>query len=45
MKCDSKDCPVFWTRVKQGGKVRGERGVVKPVLEGLEEMERKKLEW
>jgi DNA polymerase zeta len=33
--CDSKDCPVFWTRTKQLGKTRGERSATQPVIDGL----------
>lgn len=35
--CDSKDCPVFWTRMKEEGRVRGERGMIGPVIRGLAE--------
>ncbi|KAG7291544.1 hypothetical protein NEMBOFW57_001563 [Staphylotrichum longicolle] len=37
--CDSKDCPVFYTRVKQGAKVRAESGVAEALVRGLGEME------
>ncbi|KAK4154857.1 hypothetical protein C8A00DRAFT_14013 [Chaetomidium leptoderma] len=30
--CDSRDCPVFYTRVKQGSRVAGERGVLEGVV-------------
>ncbi|KAL2017597.1 hypothetical protein VTK56DRAFT_1917 [Thermocarpiscus australiensis] len=30
--CDSLDCPVFYTRVKQRARVRAERAVVEPVV-------------
>lgn len=44
--CDSKDCPVFWTRMRQLGKVRQERAVAGPVIKGLVEgVERLSLEW
>ncbi|KAK3902219.1 hypothetical protein C8A05DRAFT_15695 [Staphylotrichum tortipilum] len=33
--CESRDCPVFYTRVKQVAKVRGEEGVVGRVKRGL----------
>jgi DNA polymerase zeta len=33
--CDSKDCPVFYTRVKQGTLVRTERAVVEPIVKKL----------
>lgn len=46
VKCDSKDCPVFWTRMRQLGKVRREKGVTEPVIKGLVEgVERLALEW
>ncbi|KAI6780584.1 DNA polymerase zeta catalytic subunit-like protein [Emericellopsis cladophorae] len=35
--CDSKDCPVFWTRMRQLGKVKQERAVAEPVMKGLME--------
>ncbi|KAL2209296.1 hypothetical protein CC79DRAFT_1367486 [Sarocladium strictum] len=44
--CDSKDCPVFWTRMKEEGRVRGERGMVGPVIRALAEgADLKALEW
>lgn len=46
VRCDSKDCPVFWTRMRQLAKVRQERAVTGPVIQGLaEEMDRLELEW
>ncbi|KAI9163520.1 DNA polymerase zeta catalytic subunit [Paramyrothecium foliicola] len=33
--CDSKDCPVFWTRVKQQNKMRGERNKNEPAIRSL----------
>ncbi|KAL1840337.1 hypothetical protein VTJ49DRAFT_551 [Mycothermus thermophilus] len=33
--CDSRDCPVFYTRVKQRARVAAERAVVEPLLERL----------
>ena len=46
VKCDSKDCPVFWRRMRQLGKVRRERGLVVPVINGLlEGVDRQALEW
>jgi DNA polymerase zeta len=33
--CDSKDCPVFYTRVKQRTSVAAERGVVEPLVRRL----------
>ncbi|KAK3336995.1 hypothetical protein B0T19DRAFT_454588 [Cercophora scortea] len=35
VECDSKDCPVFYTRVKQGTKLRAERAVVEPLVRRL----------
>ncbi|KAL2136842.1 hypothetical protein VTI74DRAFT_1056 [Chaetomium olivicolor] len=35
--CDSKDCPVFYTRVKQRAKVGAERAVVEPLVRKLGE--------
>ncbi|KAG8420245.1 DNA polymerase zeta [Metarhizium acridum] len=47
VRCDSKDCPVFWTRMKQRTKVAGMRATVGPVIRALAEgeMERSALEW
>ncbi|KAJ0123420.1 hypothetical protein J7T55_011885 [Diaporthe amygdali] len=33
--CDSKDCPVFYTRRKQEARLRSERGIVEPVVRRL----------
>lgn len=33
--CDSKDCPVFYTRRKQEARLRSERGIVGPVVKRL----------
>ena len=44
--CDSKDCPVFWTRVKQSRKVRSVRMTTEPVIRGLlEGINKQALEW
>ncbi|KAL2121902.1 hypothetical protein VTJ04DRAFT_2357 [Mycothermus thermophilus] len=44
--CDSRDCPVFYTRVKQRAKVLAEMGVVEPLLEKLAGgVGREELEW
>ncbi|PKS09344.1 hypothetical protein jhhlp_003958 [Lomentospora prolificans] len=42
--CDSKDCPVYYTRVKEGVRLRAERAVVDPVIERLLR-EPARLEW
>lgn len=36
VRCDSRDCPVYYTRVKEGVRLRGERAALGPVLERLE---------
>ncbi|KAL1858343.1 DNA polymerase zeta [Diaporthe australafricana] len=33
--CDSKDCPVFYTRRKQEARLRSERSIVEPVVKRL----------
>ncbi|KAI0130079.1 DNA polymerase family B [Xylariales sp. AK1849] len=44
--CDSKDCPVFYTRMKQAARYRTEKGLVEPAVNQLvEEVERGDLEW
>ena len=35
VKCDSKDCPVFYTRTRQKARLKTERGMVDPVIEEL----------
>ncbi|KAF5019271.1 hypothetical protein F66182_8724 [Fusarium sp. NRRL 66182] len=46
VQCDSKDCPVFWTRMRQATKTRAERNASQPVMDSLvEEAERLSLEW
>lgn len=41
--CDSKDCPVFYTRHKTEAKLRSERSVIEPVVRRI--MEHGELEW
>ncbi|KAM0325114.1 hypothetical protein ACHAQA_007653 [Verticillium albo-atrum] len=44
--CDSKDCPVFYSRLKQGARLAGERGVLEPVIRELgAKAARAALEW
>ncbi|KAI1079676.1 hypothetical protein F5B20DRAFT_161116 [Whalleya microplaca] len=45
--CDSKDCPVFYTRMKQAARYRAERSVVEPAIQQLLEGEvgAEALEW
>ncbi|KAI1115535.1 DNA polymerase family B [Nemania sp. NC0429] len=33
--CDSKDCPVFYTRTKQTARYRAERGTIEPAIQQL----------
>ncbi|KAM7220031.1 hypothetical protein V8F06_004545 [Rhypophila decipiens] len=33
--CDSKDCPVFYTRVKQGAKLAADKALLEPLVEML----------
>lgn len=33
--CDSKDCPVFYTRMKQTARFRAERGTIQPAIQQL----------
>ncbi|TGJ81811.1 hypothetical protein E0Z10_g6938 [Xylaria hypoxylon] len=33
--CDSKDCPVFYTRMKQTARYRAERGTIQPAIQQL----------
>ncbi|KAF6802480.1 DNA polymerase zeta catalytic subunit [Colletotrichum sojae] len=44
--CDSKDCPVFYTRVKQGASLRTEKSALDPVIRELvSKAGRAALEW
>lgn len=47
VRCDSKDCPVFWTRMKQRTRVAGVRATAGPVIRALAESgnSRAALEW
>jgi DNA polymerase zeta len=35
VRCDSKDCPVFYTRTRQKARLKTERGIVEPVVREL----------
>ncbi|KXJ94114.1 hypothetical protein Micbo1qcDRAFT_187887 [Microdochium bolleyi] len=45
--CDSKDCPVFYTRMKQAARYRTEKGAVEPAVRMLlaENVSLEELEW
>ncbi|UPK90766.1 hypothetical protein LCI18_001701 [Fusarium solani-melongenae] len=46
VQCDSKDCPVFWTRMRQTGKTRGTQITNEPVMQALTEgVDRMSLDW
>ncbi|KAI5464386.1 hypothetical protein BGZ63DRAFT_481699 [Mariannaea sp. PMI_226] len=46
VSCDSKDCPVFWTRMRQNTKTLEERHASEPVIQALtEEVDKLSLEW
>ncbi|KAG2169661.1 hypothetical protein VTO58DRAFT_110925 [Aureobasidium pullulans] len=48
VKCDSRDCPVFYSRIKAGAKVKALSGRLEGVIEAVEKQEEKKfreLEW
>ncbi|RGP63546.1 DNA polymerase zeta subunit [Fusarium longipes] len=46
VQCDSQDCPVFWTRMRQVSKTRGIRNTSQPVIQSLiEDVEKLSLEW
>ena len=45
VKCDSKDCPVFYTRVRHMATLRNTRVGMEPVLRELEELDSNALEW
>lgn len=43
--CDSKDCPVFYTRMKHTANSRNTRLIIEPVIDILEDIEVESLEW
>ena len=45
VKCDSKDCPVFYTRSRHIAGLRSTRAISEPVMALLRESETRKLEW
>lgn len=45
VKCDSKDCPVFYTRTRHLAGLRSSRLMAEPVLRTLEELEAGDLNW
>lgn len=45
VKCDSKDCPVFYTRVRHMASLRNTRVGTEPVVKVLEDLDSTALEW
>jgi DNA polymerase zeta len=45
VRCDSKDCPVFYTRTKQKARLRMERAVSGPILALMENSGANEVEW
>ena len=45
VKCDSKDCPVFYTRVRHMARLRNTREVSQPVIDVLEGVANGVLDW
>lgn len=45
IRCDSKDCPVFYSRTRQRAAVANEEAHVLPVLRSLEKQETEDLAW
>lgn len=47
VRCDSQDCPVFYTRTKQKARLNTERAIVEPVMEELTNHgdDRSNMEW
>lgn len=43
VSCDSKDCPVFYTRRKMEARLRSERSVIEPVVRRI--VDHRELEW
>ncbi|KAM7201381.1 hypothetical protein V8F20_004845 [Naviculisporaceae sp. PSN 640] len=42
VECDSKDCPVFYTRVKQAAKLAADRALLEPLVEMLGSLDMEK---
>ena len=45
VKCDSKDCPVFYTRTRHMAELRSSGMVLKPVVAMLKDLESGSLDW
>ncbi len=45
VKCDSKDCPVFYTRVRHMARLRNTRDVTRPTIDMLKEVASGALAW
>lgn len=45
IKCDSKDCPVFYTRTRHVAGLRSTTGFIRPVIGVLEELRSADLDW
>ena len=45
VKCDSKDCPVFYTRTRHMAESRSTKIVVQPIIQVLEKLEADNLVW
>ena len=45
VKCDSKDCPVFYTRTRHIASLRSTRTMTDPVMTLLRNLEKRGLEW
>lgn len=45
VKCDSKDCPVFYTRTRHMAESRSTKMVTQPIIQVLEKLEADNLSW
>lgn len=45
VKCDSKDCPVFYTRTRHMAELRSARRIAEPVMDVLKELGTNILDW
>lgn len=45
IRCDSKDCPVFYSRTRQMAALANEEAQLLPVLESLEQVQQKEISW
>ncbi|KAJ9661272.1 DNA polymerase zeta [Neophaeococcomyces mojaviensis] len=45
VRCDSKDCPVFYSRIRQSANFGNSKALLEPIIEGLERKPEGTIEW